>query len=181
MQQHFLLLSVTTAWASIWYLLRKHGVDGSKTVSGHAAATSRYHIRFAAVEIVIALTSWLFVERWYVPAYDLGPNFRIIAALSSVGLIVAAIIPQKQGWRFIVHEAAAYTMAFGLLGQLGVFLAEASVVTAVKLLFAASCIYMGLVWILLIFFQKYTKNITLHLQLGYFLTYHLCLLVTTYI
>ncbi len=174
-------MTVVISWLSIALLIRSHGKAGEKTVSGHAAANRKYHVRFGVIEIFLAVATWYFLEFWYTEAYALPANFRIITALSSIGLIVAAIIPQTKGWQFIVHEFAAYTMAFGMLGQLGIVLSVAQLSVPLQILIASSCVYMALVWIILIFFQKKSKPITLYLQLGYFVAYHLCLLATTYL
>jgi hypothetical protein len=181
MLKHLIFITVIISWTSIVLLIRSHGKHPHKTVSGHASANRKYHFRFGTVEILLALATLYFLEQWYVDAFSLPTNFRIIVGLSSAGLIIAAIIPQTKSWQFIVHECAAYTMAFGMLAQLCIILSATSLSVPLQFLLSASCMYMAFVWIALIFFLKKFGHLTLYLQLGYFVTYHISLLATTYL
>ena len=106
------LISVVASWLGllfmIWYW--KGSVD--KTFSQNAARSKTTIIYYALLWLIcLPLFSWFMLIPFY-EALELNILFRIFAILASLGMLIAALIPETTGWKINVHRYSAFLMAW---------------------------------------------------------------------
>jgi len=168
-------------WAGTWVLLKSHIADRAKTISQHAAKSRRFHIVYGLFEIAIASMFALFMFDWFIPYFGFGFWFEILIAAGIVGIVAAAIIPARSGWRGVMHSAAAYGMAITLLATTALIALSPAVNAVAKLVAAAAITYMLVGWILLICYSKWSRRHMLLFQSVYFAAFHLTILAASYL
>ncbi len=180
--KHLRLISILFVWTGIYWLIKSHGLDKTKTVSKHAALNAKYHGIFAAIEIITTILFVIFMFGWFIPEHSLSFKFSTATIGASFGLVLAAIVPDRPGLQSKIHGAGAYGMALLFLIMQIIFLLEVdSINLTVKTLFITSTIFMIIGWAAALFKVDFYKSHNFAFQVAYLASFDICTLAATYL
>ena len=174
------LITIAITWLALGLLVYKSQGDKRMSFSRHAAANKTAFTTLAIIEPFILSGFFLFIYKWFVPTFRLPALFTVLVGLSSLGLLIAAWIPDVAGWKHKVHEWTAYpavilfipiSLIMCFVSGLPAFVRGAWIIA---LVYNTACVTFFL-------FSKKAKEYHLYLQAPYFVLTHLAILLTAYI
>ena len=116
---------------------------------------------------------------WFAPMLHMHWLFVLFATLSSIGLAVAALIPETVGWKVTVHRISAFTMAYFMF-PIVVMIGLSSHVSTPARAFAGLSVAIMLAEILLLNHHKRYHPKMLLIQASYVAVFHATILAATY-
>jgi hypothetical protein len=181
MIQYLGILSILLMWLGVYFLIKNHGIDTTKSISRHAAKNNKYHILFGIVEITVVTIFSIFIFSWFIPQLELGNSYRITAMIGIAGTVFAALVPDKDGLKSNIHFAAAYSMAFSLMVMNYLLFTNPNVNSFAQIMSFLGFMYMLGGWTVGIFNYRLFKEHMLFAQIGYFVAFQLPILIATLI
>jgi len=115
-------LSIAIGWASMLFLVFKWRGDKSMSFSRHAAAHKSAFLTMAIMESIFLPMYFVFIATWFVHAFQLPVIFTVLNAISVIGLLVAAWVPDVPGIRGEIHHRVCYP-AYASMPIIALFLA----------------------------------------------------------
>jgi hypothetical protein len=106
------LLMIVMTWLTGWYLLTRWRNADLISISSHAASSRSAALLFATVLMTCGTLLYWWLGYWLGPRLDLGPAYYVILIAAYCCQSVAALVPDKTGWRRSVHKWGAWTMAY---------------------------------------------------------------------
>lgn len=173
-------ISIISMWIGTFLLIRHHLPDLGKTISQHASKSARYHILYGILEIIVVSLFSLFIFGWFIPAFHLGPAYAVAAIMGFVGTVIAAFIPDREGWQAKVHGIGAYGMAMTLIVMDLLLLTSPHVHLLTRIFLYISLAYMISGTIIAITYPWLYRRNALRLQIIYFLAYQIPILTAVY-
>lgn len=175
----FGVLSVVLIWAGLLFTIFKWRGNKSMSFSLHAAQTRAGQVYYFFLFLATLPLFYLFIVKWYVPTFDLGLLFIILATVATIGQFVAASIPAVPGHRNTIHEIGAYTMGALFIPML-FMVAFADVSLFAKIIACGALAYM-IGSIVLLFAWKGSKRYYLYFQAMYIAAFHTAILASVYL
>ncbi len=161
-------------------MIRKWPGDRSMSYSAHAAATRQGIVYYFAIFSIHLFLFYLFMTNWFVPTFHLPKLFSALLIVAVIGQLAALIIPTTGGRKTTIHDVTAYIMHI-LLMPLCLFIVFSQDFTlAIRMIALIVAAYMVLVWILFAFVKESKKH-QLSLQTLYGTSFHLTIILATYI
>lgn len=123
---------------------------------------------------------YLFIVRWFVPSLKLPSVFTYLIVAGIMCQLVAVWVPDAGGFRTKIHNAGAYGMA-GLMIILSMVIATSTTIAmTARIAGLITVIYMVTAWGLLLFIKSMRQKY-LYFQAAYIASFHVTLLVATYL
>jgi hypothetical protein len=102
------LLSIAIAWASLFFLVTKWPGSTSMSVSKRAAASRSAYASMAVMESIFLPMYLAFIATWFVHTFELPTVFTVLNAISVIGLLFAAWVPDVGGAKGKIHNWVCY-------------------------------------------------------------------------
>lgn len=175
------LISILIMWGGTYVLLKNHLPNQGKTISEHASKSARYHRAYGVLELFVVCLFSVFIFGWLIPTFELGTPYAVAASVGFTGTVIAAIIPDREGWQGRVHGVGAYGMAVALLAMNYLLLLSPKIdfIAQIALCFGIAYMVIGTI-IALVNTPLYRRN-ALKLQIIYFFAFQIPLLLATYL
>ncbi len=173
-------ISVIIGWTAIGFLIYKWRGDRSMSISKHAAAHKGSYVLMLVVESIVLPMFFIFVAKWIVPTFDLPNFFTICVGIASLGLLVAAWIPDTRGLKSVVHGLASYTGAVLFIPALTILYVSSNIFGFAKYFTLAVLVYEIVAMVVFTVIEE-ARNYHLWVQAGYILLFDLVLLTVAYI
>lgn len=90
------------------FLITKWRGDKSMSFSQHAAANKHAFLTMAVMESIFLPMYFIFIATWFSYTFRLPPVFVFLNAVSVIGLLVAAWVPDAPGIRSRIHHGVCY-------------------------------------------------------------------------
>ncbi len=174
------VITITLTWLSLGFLVYKWRGHKSMSFSRHAAANKTAFTMMAIIEPFLLGGFFLFVDKWFVPTFNLPALFSVLVGLSALGLLVAAWIPDVPGLKHKIHEWAAYPAAATFVPLSLIMCLASGLPTLVRTMWIVAFTYDTAV-VLFFLISKKAKEYHLYLQAPYFVLSHAAILMTVYI
>lgn len=150
------------------------------TYSSHAAQTKQgivyYFVTFSAHLILLTV----FAFKWLAPALGLSPVFLWLLVIAVIGQLLALLIPSTGGKMTTLHDITAYSMHFLLTPMAFIISLGSNIPTVTKNCTLALSFCMAFLLILFVFVKR-TKDYSLYFQTAYGLSFHVVILLSTYL
>ncbi len=101
-------LSIAIGWASLLFLVTKWRGDKSMSFSKHAAAHRSAYLTMAVMESIFLPMYLVFIATWFVQTFELPAIFTVLNAISVIGLLIAAWVPDIPGIKGKIHHWVCY-------------------------------------------------------------------------
>lgn len=159
----------------------KTGFLKHETISKHVVLARKRHIFiYSLAEITMAITYSMFITFWFAPEYNLPPFFTVVTNVGLSGLVLAALVPHKEGIRDRIHYFGSYLMAWAMFLSL-LFLPFSDVIADyLNPIIIVSIIGMATLIALGIFAPNRIKSWALYHQIAFFMIYYVSILSVTY-
>lgn len=179
--KHLGALSIGIGWVSMLFLVTRWRGDKSMSFSKHAAAHKSAYLMMAVMESVFLPMYLLFIATWFVDAFGLPAIFIVLNAISVIGLLVAAWVPDVVGIKGKIHHWAGYP-AFASMLIVALFLVLSDEVSAFARVFSAAAMVVMIICGVCIVFKSRAGSTKYLLLQGLFLaSIHSAVLVATYV
>jgi hypothetical protein len=174
------LISVLVAWVGLFFLIWKWKGNLDLTFSQNAARERSSRIFYTVLWLFVLPMFFWFLMVPFASELQLGLVYKILVVTATLGMLVAALVPEIEGWKKPVHRFAAYTMAYTMLpvvmliaasGQISFF---ARAVTS----FISIVLFIGLV---ISIKEKRQHKHMLVSQGSYIALFHLAILLAYYL
>lgn len=109
------------------------------SISQHAASARGAYGVFSFTLVVCGGVFYYWLITWFVPRLGLSWVFLLILSLAIAGQMIAAIVPDTESWKMVVHRVAAYGMAVMFL-PLGLLILVAPKISVAARILGAVCI-----------------------------------------
>ncbi len=116
------LLLVLVSWAAAAVLLRRWKGHNAMSISQHAASARSAQWLFGATLVLGGNIFYYWIIVWLVPKLGLSNWFMGLLAVTIVAQTTAAIIPDSDSWKRLLHRFSAYIMAILYLPLSGLIL-----------------------------------------------------------
>lgn len=180
MFQYFGFVLVMLSWLGGYFLVSRWYDKSLPTISRHAASNRTASRLFAVVLILIGAAFYYWLIEWFSPHLQLSMLFEVILTITILCQFVAALAPDVDGWRGVVHRWSAYLMAV-LYAPLSVLIiASSQVALPVQILCSLLLAYMVIGFVLVAMLGK-AKEKYLPLQASYIISFQLIILIAAYI
>lgn len=174
------LVSIIWLWVCLWFMIWHWRGNKSMTYSAHAAQTKQGIVYYFVTFSIHLVLFTIFAFKWLVPTLHLSSLFLPILVIAVVGQLLALLIPSTGGNMTKLHDITAYCMHM-LLMPLSIIIAFSSTVSLVSRVAALiASAYMVTLWCLFVFVKK-SKGYSLYLQTAYGLSFHIVILLATYV
>lgn len=166
-------------WVAGAYLLRTWRGTNKMSISQHAASAKGATLLFTTTLIFLGATFYYWLIAWFVPHLQLGTMFVVTLTVMIVLLCIAAVVPDSQGWKRIVHRLAAYGMALLFIPLTYQILGSSQLSDAARFVGYAGLVYMIFAGLTAIFSKK-AWDYYLLFQSLYIVAFQLVILVAAY-
>jgi hypothetical protein len=178
------VISVTLIWTALILLVTKWPRDRRLTFSKHAAQYRETYFMMAIVQSIVLPLFFVFAAWWFVPTFHLPVIYTVAAGLSSLGLLMAAWVPDVKGAKGKFHQISAYS-AYILIILLSLIQAFSHYIPLTARVFSAIIFPYYVVTTSLMLIHKrsatYMRKYYLYIQASYIATFHISLLLATYL
>ena len=180
MNEYAGLAMVVVSWIAGVYLVSKWRGTRAMSISQHAASASGASKFFAGTLILAGFAFYYWQMTWFASELQLSGAFQLLLTASFIGQVVAAVVPDTQGWNRKIHRVAAYAMAV-LYVPISYLILTSQNFSLFTTALCVICIsYMVLAWFLF-FFVKKSVNYYLIFQSLYIVCFQLVILTTAYV
>lgn len=173
-------IAFSIAWLTIAFLVYNWRGDKSMSISKRAAAHKSAFWMMLVAESVIFPMFFLFAVKWIAPTFNLPPLFTVFVGVSFIGFLLAAYIPDKDGWQRKVHALCAYGASLIFIPTLTILYLSPNVSSFARNFSLFAVIYQLVAVTLFATFEN-AKNHHLYFQGVYFLLFDLSMLAAAYI
>jgi hypothetical protein len=132
------------------------------------------------VLILIGAAFYYWLIEWFSPHLQLSMLFEVILTITILCQFVAAVAPDVDGWRGVVHRWSAYLMAVLYVPLSVLIIASSQVALPVQILCSLLLAYMVIGFVLVAMLGK-AKEKYLPLQASYIISFQLIILIAAYI
>ena len=175
----FGLISILLGWIGLAFLICKWRGKTSMSLSQHAALTKSSFSFFISIFVITIPLFYLFILKWFVPAFDLPRLFINLILIGFLFQIIYVVIPDKNGISGLLHKFFAYSFAF-LLIPLNIMIFTSSNLSPIgRFVSFASTLYM-IFGLTLLLWKKGKFTYYLYFQILYVLCFHASILAATY-
>lgn len=177
--KHLGLLSILLSWTGFAFLLYKWRGKKSKSLSQHAILTKSSYFFFVSIFAVTAPLFYLFVFNWFIPFFNMSKLFVNLIIIELFFQIIYVLIPDKKGFRGILHKLFAYSFAV-ILVPLNIMIFTSNNVSFIGKFVTLICILYMIFGLLLLIWKRGRLSQYLYFQTAYVLCFHASILVATY-
>lgn len=180
MLQYFGLLLVVLSWFGGYLLVSRWYDKSLPTISRHAASNRTASQLFAVVLILIGAAFYYWLIEWFAPHLQLTSMFEVILTITIVCQFVAALAPDVDGWRGVVHRWSAYLMAVLYVPLSVLIITSIHAVLLTQILCSLLLAYMVIGFVFVVMLGK-AKEKYLPLQISYIISFQLIILIAAYV
>lgn len=174
------LILVVLSWLGGYLLISKNYDKKLPTISKHAASNKSASNLFAVMLILLGVTFYYWLMVWLAPHLKLTLVFQLILTVAIVCQFIAALAPDVDGWRGVVHRWSAWTMAVLYLPLSVLIIASPQLELFTQILCGLLLAYMLIGFVLVAIMGK-AKAKYLPLQASYIVAFQLIILLAAYI
>ena len=180
MFEYFGLILVALSWMGGYLLISKFYDKSLPTISKHAASHRTASWLFAAILILLGAAFYWWLIKWFTPQLELSAVFTFILTITVLSQFIAAVAPDVDGWRGVVHRWSAWLKAVLYL-PLGVLIILSPQLTlAIQIICSLLLMYMFIGFVLVAVMGK-AKSKYLPLQASYIVSFQLIILASAYL
>lgn len=167
-------------WITIVLLIFKIRGNKSMSISKHAAASKLAYVIMLIMQLIVLPMFFVFAAKWLAPTFNLPAFFTVCIGIASLGLLIAALIPDTIGWKSTVHGLAGYGAALLFVPILTTLYLSASISSSARNIILLVLLYemAAITWFGVV---ERAKNHHLYLQSAYIVLFDLSLLAAAYI
>ena len=180
MFQYLGLFLVLSSWLGGYLLISRWYDKSLPTISKHAASNKSASRLFAIILVLLGLLFYYWLIEWFTPYLKLTIIFQVILTLAILCQCIAAIIPDTNGWRSIIHRWAAYTMAVFYLPLSVLIIISPHLAFIVRVICSLLFAYMFIGFLLVALMGK-AKSKYLFFQASYIVAFQLIVLLAAYV
>lgn len=173
------LISFLFFGAAVSYMLVKWSGDATKTFSQNAARYQTSTVYYSVVWAVSLILLSLFVFGWFVPTLHLSTAFSIVAGVGVASGMVAALVPETEGWRKVTHLVVSSVMYLSTLIVVGILLLHPATPPAGRIIGIFAFAIMTAIFLSVLLF-KHTHRYAAALQTVHLICFFAVLLTITY-
>lgn len=177
---HFLgLFLVILSWLGGYLLISRFYDKSLPTISKHAASNRSASRLFAVILILVGAAFYYWLMAWFVPHLTLTLAFQVILSVAIVCQFLAALAPDVDGWRGVVHRWSAWLMAVLYLPLSVLIIISPQLEIVTQILCSLLLAYMFIGFILVAVMGR-AKSKYLPLQASYIVAFQLIILLAAY-
>lgn len=180
MFEYFGLILVILSWIGGYLLISKFYDKSLPTISKHAASHRTASWLFAAILILLGAAFYWWLTKWLTPHLGLSVAFSSILTVAIICQFIAALAPDVDGWRGVVHRWGAWLMAVLYLPLSALIILSPQLTLPTRIICSLLLAYM-LVGFLLVVVMGKAKSKYLPLQASYIVSFQLIILVAAYL
>lgn len=102
--RYFGLLAFIILITGLIFVIFKWPAGKHLTFSQHVALQKQSIIYYVALFSITLPLLLLFLVGWFQPTFQLSPWFNVFIVLSSIGQLLATIVPETTGWKVKFHR-----------------------------------------------------------------------------
>jgi hypothetical protein len=171
------LLAIAIVWAALGYVYSLTKESDLPTLSQLALTSRKTRSIYTAALIISGTMFYIFLTGWFAQTLGLGSKFVVLVGAAVLLQIITALVPYRGKWSK-VHGAAIYSESILLIPIAGM-VAAGSRSRLVQIIFIAMIVILG--WALAYTFFLPRKRSFLLLQASYAFSFHLLIIVATFI
>lgn len=179
MFEYFGLILVVLSWLGGYLLISRFYNKDLPTISKHAASSRAASQIFAAILILVGAVFYWWLIKWFVPHLGLTFVFQVILTATVLCQFIAALAPDVDGWRGVVHRWSAWLMAILYL-PLSVFIIISPQMTFILQVICSLLLAYMFIGFVLVAMMGMAKSKYLSLQASYIVSFQLIILVAAY-
>ncbi len=174
-------ISILGSWLALTLLVTKWRGHKGMSFSQHAAASRQAYVTMVVAETVVFTLFTVFIYKWFSPTFKLPPLFTVLVAMTSLGFVIAAWIPDTTGWKRGVHRVAAYGAAVLMVPAALIAFHTIQQPIIVRIFWALTVVYLLSCLLFFVFNRQKAYKYHLILQAPYIVLFEMTILMTTYI
>lgn len=172
-------LSIAICWASVLFLVLNWRGDKTMSFSQHAAAHRSAYLMMAIMESIFLPMYLVFIATWFTHTFQLPILFIVLNAITVIGLLIAAWVPDAPGLRNKIHMAVTYPAYISII--IGVlFLVLSETISLFARIFSLAAFLYMLIGSFYLVHEK-GKNNFLYFQAAFLASIQLSILFATYV
>ncbi len=175
------VLSILVCWAGLFFLIWKWKGNSSMTFSQHAARQKPSIIYYAILWLLVLPPFYWFLMFPFAEKTELGLPFRVLVSVCSIAMLMAALIPETNGWKHKIHRISAYLMAYTMCPIVLLIATEANISTTATILTWVIGLTMLFGVTKSIIEKRQHSDITLIYQATYSALFHIAILLAYYL
>ncbi len=177
--QHLGLISISIIWAGLLFLILKWKGDVSMSFSQHAAQYKASRLFYIATFLFSLPLLYIFMISWFKEELDLSWLFVFLVTISSISMLIAAVVPETRSWKKKTHRVSAFVMS-GSFIPIVVMIFRGSDISIVKFVAVLTLAYMIGASAITQRSNFYHKK-QLLLQAMYVASFHITIVTATYV
>lgn len=174
------LFLVVLSWLGGYLLISRFYNKDLPTISKHAASNRTASRLFATILILVGAAFYWWLIKWFAPHLGLTFIFETILTITILCQFIAALAPDVNGWRGVIHRWSAWLMAILYL-PLSVFIITSPQMTLISQAICSLLLLYMLIGFVLVAIMGKAKSKYLPLQASYVVSFQLIILVAAYI
>jgi hypothetical protein len=173
------LFLVVLSWLGGYVLVSRFYDKNLPTISKHAASNKSASNLFAAILILLGAVFYYWLMVWFAPHLELTLAFQLILTVAIACQFIAALAPDVDGWRGVVHRWSAWLMAvlYLPLSILIIISPQLGIITQVLCSLLLAYMFIGFV---LVAVMGKAKSKYLPLQASYIVAFQFIILLAAY-
>lgn len=174
------LFLVVLSWLGGYSLISRFYNKDLPTISKHAASNRAASRLFATILILVGAAFYWWLIKWLVPHLELTFVFQVILTVTISCQFIAALAPDVDGWRGLIHRWSAWLMAILYLPLSVLIIISPQMTLMLQIICGLLVTYMLIGFVLVAIMGK-AKSKYLPLQASYIVSFQLIILVAAYI
>ncbi len=179
MFEYFGLILVVLSWLGGYLLISRFYSKDLRTISKHAASNRTASRLFATILILVGAAFYWWLIKWFVPHLELTFVFQLILTITILCQFIAALAPDVDGWRGVIHRWSAWLMAILYLPLSALIIISPQMTLMLQIICSLLVTYMFIGFILVAIMGK-AESKYLPLQASYIVSFQLIILITAY-
>ena len=179
MFEYFGLILVVLSWLGGYLLISRFYNKDLPTISKHAASNREASWLFAAILILVGTAFYWWLIKWFAPHLELTFVFQVILTITILCQFIAALAPDVDEWRGVIHRWSAWLMAILYLPLSALIIISPQMTLVPQIICSLLVTYMFIGFILVAMMGK-AKSKYLPLQASYIVSFQLIILVAAY-
>lgn len=180
MFEYFGLILVMLSWLGGYLLVSRFYDKSLPTISRHAASNRAASHLFAVILILVGAAFYWWLIKWFVPHLGLTFVFQFILAITILCQFIAALAPDVDGWRGVIHRWSAWLMAILYLPLSVLIIISPQMTLLLQVICSLLLAYMFVGFVLVAMMGK-AKSKYLLLQASYIVSFQLIIVLAAYI
>jgi len=112
--KQLLLLAIGILTVGLVYVINQWPQNPSRTFSQHVATSKAGVYFYIALFVTVIPLLAVFFYGYFIPTHHLPVSFGIAVGIAMIMQLIAAFIPEVEGWKSAVHRWSAGVSAFAL-------------------------------------------------------------------